>query len=98
MNLKSNFLIKSIFILTIIFQISCTKNNEKVFEKNPKNTNANVMSICLKTDASHFTVNNQIVNFKKIDSNIIRLKHFKTLLPDGYYFCSLQSGNSNVLD
>ena len=80
------------------FTFSCSKLNKYKFNSTPKYSYEKVSYICKKTDASHFTVVNQNVNLKKKDGNIIMLKHFKTLLPNGYYFCSLKKENSLILD
>ena len=87
-----------VFALKINFTFSCSKLNKYKFTPNPKNSEEKVSSICEKIDASHFFVDNLNVNLKKNDGNIIRLNHFKTLLPDGYNFCSLKSENSLILD
>ena len=80
------------------FTFSCSKLNKYIFNPNTEYSDEKVSSICKKTDASHFTVVNRNINFKKKDGKIIRLNHFKTLLPNGYYFCSLQRENSLILD
>ena len=95
---KSSITFKIFIALAFFFTLSCSKLNKYQFYPNPKNESENVSTICKNTDASHFTVENHKVNFKKKDGGIIKLKHFKTLLPDGYYLCSLQSGNSLILD
>ena len=84
--------------IILIFVFSCTKMNEKIFDHNSKNEQNIVTSICKKTDASHFTVQNKRIIFKKKDGDNIELKHFKTLLSNGYYFCTKQTKNSLILD
>jgi len=72
--------------------------NVKIFDHNSKDEQHKVTSICKKTDASQFIVKNKRVIFKKRGSINIELKHFKSLLSDGYYFCTNQSKNSLILD
>ena len=69
-----------------------------LFEHNSIRIQNKVSSICNKTDASHFKVINKIVKFKKNDGLEIELKHFKSLIPNGYYFCTNQTRNSIILD
>jgi len=91
-----NFLIQLTVILIVVF--SCTKINEIIFDHNPKDEQHKVTSICKKTNASHFIVKNKRVIFKKRDSKNIELNHFKSLLSDGYYFCTNQSTSPLILD
>ena len=94
----SNLIFIAKLTVVLIFIFSCTKMNVKIFEHNPKNEQNKVASICKKTDASHFTVKNHRVIFKKKDEINIELKHFKSLLSDGYYFCTNQTRDSLILD
>ena len=94
----SNLIFFMRLIVIFIFAISCTNMKVKKFRQKPKNVQKKVTSICNKTDASHFTIKNQIVIFKKKDGTKIELKHFRSLLSDGYYFCINQKRNSLILD
>ena len=84
--------------IIFIFVFSCKRMNEKIFKHIPQNEQNKVASICKKTDASHFTVKSQRIIFKKKDGINIELEHFKSLLSDGYYFCTKHSRNSLILD
>ena len=94
----SSFILLIQLSVIFIFVFSCTRMNVKIFNHNSKNEQNIVASICKKTDASHFTVKNMRVIFKKKEGGNIELKHFKTLLSNGYYFCSNQTKNSLILD
>jgi len=37
-------------------------------------------------------------NLKQNEGKEIELKHYNSLLPDGYYFCTRQERKSSILD
>ena len=98
MSFISNLIFFILLTVILIFVISCTNMKVKKFSQKNKNVQKKVASICNKTDASHFTIRNQVVILKKKDGTNIELKHFRSLLSDGYYFCINQNRNSLILD
>jgi len=94
----SNLIFIAKLTVVLIFIFSCTKMNVKIFNQKPKNEHLIVLSICKKTNASHFNVKNHRVILKRKDGKNIELKHNKSLLDDGYYFCTNQKKNSLILD
>ena len=84
--------------LIIIFSLSCSKSNEKIYILPFKDSQKQVVMICKQTDASHFTVRNSRLWLRKKDGKEIELKYNKFLLQDGYYFCTEQARKSDILD
>ncbi len=84
--------------LKLIFVSGCSNFPQKTYVENPKSLRKQVELVCLNTDASHFRVENLRVRLKKLDDGELELKHYNSLLPDGYYFCTRQKRNSFILD
>ena len=53
----------------------------------------NVQSYDVRTDENGFRFSG-----KKKDKSKIELNHYKSILPDGYYFCSGHKSNSQIID
>ncbi len=98
MSIIPNLILLIKFSVILIYVSSCTKKNVKIFDHNHNREQIIVTSICKKTDASHFVVKNQKVILKRKNGNQIKLQHFKSVISDGYYFCSNQKRNSLILD
>ena len=84
--------------LIIIVSLGCSKSNKKIYVLPLKGSQRQVVMICKQTDASHFTVRNSRLWLRKKDGKEIELKYNKFLLRDGYYFCTEQTHDSNILD
>ena len=67
----SSFILLIQLSIILIFVFSCTKMNVKIFNHNSKNEQNIVASICKKTDASHFTVQNMRVILKMEVSRVV---------------------------
>ena len=76
----------------------CSKLQKKTFVNHPKLFYERADLVCQNTDASHFQVENQLIQLKRHDGKEIELKHYNSFLPDGYYFFSLQNRKSSILD
>ena len=84
--------------LIIILSLGCSKSNKKIYVLPLKDSQRQVVMICKHTDASHFTVRNSRLWLRKKDGKEIELKYNKFLLRDGYYFCTEQNRESDILD
>ena len=84
--------------LVLITFSGYTKLPEKTHVKHPKILRKRVELVCQKTDASHFQVEDQVVRLRCQDGKELELKHYNSLLPDGYYFCTRQNRKSSILD
>jgi hypothetical protein len=98
MSLKSFLFIFRQSVFSLIIISGCSSLPEKTYDQTPKSFSRQVKIVCLHTDASHFTVRNLLVRLKKHDGTEIELKHYNSLLPDGYYFCTGQKRNSSILE
>jgi len=76
----------------------CSKLPEKTYVNHPKILHKQVALVCQNTDASHFKIENQLVLLKRQDGKELELRHYNSLLPDGYYFCTRQNRKSSILD
>ena len=54
--------------------------------------------VCDNIKGSQFIVRDLRVWVKKNEESKIELKHYKSILPDGYYFCSGNDRNSQIID
>ena len=88
----------TLLFLTLVTVSGCSNVNEKTYVRHPKSLRKQVELVCLNTDASHFKVENLRVRLKQIDDKELELKHYNSLLPDGYYFCTRQNRKSSILD
>ena len=76
----------------------CSNLQRKLYVSIPNDVHKQAEKICNKIDGSHFVVRDRIVWLKKKDKSEIKLKHYKSILPDGYYFCSGNDRNSMIID
>ena len=84
--------------LLLISVSGCSNLQEKTYINHPKTLRKQADLVCQNTDASHFRVENQLVRLKRHDGKELELKHYNSLLPDGYYFCTRQNRKSSILD
>ena len=84
--------------LLLITVSGCSSLQEKTYINHPKTLRKQADLVCQNTDASHFRVENQLVLLKRHDGKELELKHYNSLLPDGYYFCTRQKRKSSILD
>ena len=84
--------------LLLITISGCSNLPQKIYVNHPKILRKQAELVCQNTDASHFRVENQLVKLKRHDGKELNLKHYNSLLPDGYYFCTRQNRKSSILD
>ena len=84
--------------MLLITVFGCSKLPEKTYVNHPKILHKKVELVCQNTDASHFQIENQLVLLKSQDGKEHELRHYNSLLPDGYYFCTQQNRKSSILD
>ena len=84
--------------LLLITVPGCLSPPEKTYVNHPQTLRKHADLVCQNTDASHFRVVNQIVLLKHMGGMELELKHYNSLLPDGYYFCTQQNRKSSILD
>ncbi len=88
-----------IFVTILInFAQGCSNIQEKIYTKIPDTVHKQALKICNKIDGSHFVVRKRRVWLKKKDDSEIELKHYNSILPDGYYLCSGHYRNSEIID
>ena len=81
-----------------LFTQSCSNLQEKVYTRIPDNVYQQAEKVCNNIDGSQFIVRDLRVWMKKKDDSEIELKHYKSILPDGYYFCSGHDRNSLIIE
>ena len=81
-----------------LFTQGCSNLQEKVYTKIPDNVYQQSEKVCNNIDGSQFIVRDLRVWMKKKDDSEIELKHYKSILPDGYYYCSGHDRNSLIIE
>ena len=97
MCISSYLLLFRLLVLLTIAISGCTSLKEKIYVSHPDSLHRQVEMVCLNTDASHFIVRDLRVWLKQNEGKEIELKHYNSLLPDGYYFCTRQERKSSIL-
>ena len=86
------------FVILVFFSLGCSNLQEKAYTKIPGDVHKQAEKVCNNIDGSHFIIIDRKVWLKKKDESEIELKHYKSILPDGYYFCSGHDRNSLIID
>ncbi len=86
------------FVKMALFTQGCSNLQEKVYTRIPDNVYQQAEKVCNNIDGSQFIVRDLRVWMKKKDDSEIELKHYKSILPDGYYFCSGHDRNSLIIE
>ena len=84
--------------LVLIIVPGCSSPPEKTYVNHPEKLRKQADLVCQNIDASHFRVENQLVLLKHQGGRELELKHYNSLLTDGYYFCTRQNRKSSILD
>ena len=92
------FLFILLFLIFLFCSHGCSNLQEKAYTRIPDDVHSQAEIVCRKIDGSQFIVRKRRVWLKKKDENEIELKHYKSILPDGYYFCSGNDRNSLIID
>ena len=91
------FFLHLFFVILTFSSQSCSNTRKKKYTSIPDDVHLQAEIVCSKIDGSQFIVRNRRVWLKKNDENEIELKHYKSILPDGYYFCSGNDRNSPII-
>ena len=86
------------FVIFVIFTKGCSNLQEKTYTRIPNDVRQQAIKVCNNIDGSQFIVRDLRVWLKKKDKSEIELKHYKSILPDGYYFCSDHDRNSLIIE
>jgi len=86
------------FLILAVFTQGCLKMQEKTYTMIPADVHKEAEKICKNIDGSHYIVRDRRVWLKKKDEGEIELNHYKTILRDGYYFCSGHDRSSTIID
>ena len=86
------------FVIMALFTQGCSNLQEKVYTRISDNVYQQAEKVCNNIDGSQFIVRDLRVWMKKKDDSEIELKHYKSILPDGYYFCSGHDRNSLIIE
>ena len=81
-----------------LFTQGCANLQEKTYTKIPNDVHQQAEKVCKNIEGSHFIIRDRKVWLKKKDASEIELKHYKSILPDGYYFCSGHDRNSIIIE
>ena len=92
------FCLFSFFVMFSLFTQGCSNLQEKAYTRIPDNVHKQAEKVCNNIDGSQFIVKDRQVWLKKKDESEIELKHYKSILPDGYYFCSGHDRNSLIIE
>ena len=95
---RSFFCLFCFFLIFALCTQSCSNLKEKAYNRIPNDVNQQAEKVCNNIDGSQFMVRDLRVWLKKKDKSEIELKHYKSILPDGYYFCSGHDRNSLIID
>ena len=87
------FIVKS-----TLFTQACSNLKEKAYTRIPNDVHQQAEKVCNNIDGSQFIVRDLRIWLKKKDESEIELKHYKSILPDGYYFCSGHDGDSLIIE
>ena len=85
-------------VMFSLFTQGCSNLQEKAYTRIPDNVHKQAEKVCNNIDGSQFIVRDRQVWLKKKDESEIELKHYKSILPDGYYFCSGHDRNSLIIE
>jgi|TARA_Y100000031_G_scaffold62445_1_gene70378 hypothetical protein len=80
------------------FTQGCSNLQEKTYTRIPNDVHQQAEKVCNNIDGSQFIVRDLGVWLKKKDQSEIELKHYKSILPDGYYFCSGHDRDSLIIE
>ena len=86
------------FVMFSLFTQGCSNLQEKAYTRIPDNLHKQAEKVCNNIDGSQFIVRDRQVWLKKKKESEIELKHYKSILPDGYYFCSGHDRNSQIIE
>ena len=86
------------FVMFALFTQGCFNLQENAYTKIPNDVHQQAEKVCNNIDGSQFIVRDLRVWLKKEDESEIVLKHYKSILPDGYYFCSGHVRNSMIIE
>ena len=86
------------FVMFTLFTQGCFNLQEKAYTRIPNDVQKQAEKVCNNIDGSQFIVRDLRVWLKKKDENEIELKHYKSILPDDYYFCSGHDRNSLIIE
>ena len=86
------------FVTFALFTQGCSNLQEKAYTSIPNDVHQQAEKVCNNIDGSQFIVRDLRVWLKKKDESKIELKHYKSILPDGYYFCSGHDRNSLIIE
>ena len=86
------------FVIFALFTQGCSNLQEKAYTSIPNDFHKQAEKVCNNIDGSQFIVRDLRVWLKKKDKSEIELKHYKSILPDGYYFCSGHDRNSLIIE
>ena len=98
MSLRLFFCLYYFFVILALFSEGCSNLQEKTYTKIPDDVHKQAEKVCNNIDGSQFIVRDRQVWLKKKDKSEIELKHYKSILPDGYYFCSGHVQNSLIIE
>ena len=86
------------FLIFALFNQGCSNLQKKKYTRIPDDVYKQAEKVCNNIDGSQFIVRDLRVWLKKKDESEIELKHYKSILPDGYYFCSGHDRNSLIIE
>ena len=92
------FFLHFFFVILAFSSQGCSNTQKKKYTNIPDDVHQQAYTVCSKIDGSQFIIRDRRVWLKKIGENEIELKHYKSILPDGYYFCSGKDRNSLIID
>ena len=98
MSFRLFFCLFYFFVILAFFSEGCTNLKEKTYTKIPDDVHKQAEKVCNNIDGSQFIVRDRQVWLKKKDESEIELKHYKSILPDGYYFCSGHESDSLIIE
>lgn len=100
---RNKFFLRSFRFLLLLLSstllISCQANNLRPYRTYPVVQQRQIDRICAQAEGTHFIVEDRQVRFRSNQSGAqLPLHHYKSYLPNGYYFCTGVDPNSSVLE
>ena len=86
------------FVILTFSSQGCSNTQKKKYTSIPDDLHLQAEIVCSKIDGSQFIIRDRRVWLKIKDENEIELKHYKSILPDGFYLCSGNDRNSLIID
>ena len=88
MSYKIRLIILRLLLFFSLLIYGCKNSKKRIFISPPIKSTFQVQKVCSELNSSHFYVKNNRIWINGKGNKKFELKNFKSLLDDGYYFCT----------